>query len=263
MAAQYALITGASSGIGLELARIAAANHYNLILLARNAEKLMELRTELESAHPVKVLAVGCDLSKYDTVKKIAALLAERHIVPDILINNAGFGLYGAFDQTDAYTEMNMIRVNIIALTELSKIIYKQMLQRGSGRILNVSSVAGFMPGPLMAVYYATKAYVLSFSEALAKEAEGSGVSVTTLCPGPTATGFETNASAEESMLFKRFGKVPTGKEVAEYGWRSMMKGKTTAVHGFKNRWMLFFIRLLPRKTVAGMVKKVQAPAGK
>ncbi len=261
MADRCVLITGASSGIGLELARIAASNQMNLILLARNAEKLMRLRTELESLYPIKVLAVGCDLSNPDATKKIAVLLHDRNIVPDILINNAGFGLYGPFDKTDADVEADMIQVNIVALTELTKIIYRKMLQRGSGRILNVASVAGFMPGPLMAVYYATKAYVLSFSEALAAEAKGSGVHVTVLCPGPTVTNFETNASAEGSKLFKSFGKLPTGKQVAEYGWRCMMKGKTTAVHGRKNRWMLFFIRLLPRKAVTGMVKKVQAPA--
>ena len=262
MEGRYALITGASSGIGLEFARIAAKNRMNLILLARSTDKLMSLRTEFESLYSIKVLAVACDLSDPDAAGKIAELLHTRNIVPDVLINNAGFGLYGAFDQTDGDIEADMIQVNIAALTELTKIIYRQMLRRGAGRILNVASVAGFMPGPLFSVYYATKAYVLSFSKALAEEARGTGVGVTVLCPGPTVTNFEANASAEGSKLFKSFGKLPTGKQVAEYGWRSMMRGKTVAVHGWKNRWMVFLIRFLPQKTVARMVKTVQAPSG-
>ncbi len=260
MSVQYALITGASSGIGRELAFAAAADGMNLILLARNAEKLMQLREVLEKLYPIKVLAIGCDLSQPDTVDKITTLLHGRNIIPDVLINNAGFGLYGPFHQTDPEIEMDMIQVNIVTLTELTKKIYRQMFEKGSGRIMNVASVAGFMPGPLMAVYYATKAYVLSFSEALANEAKGSGVSVTALCPGPTITNFETNASAQGSKLFKSFGKLPTGEQVAKYGWRCMMKGKTIAIYGWKNRFMLFFTRLLPRKTVTNMVRTIQNP---
>jgi short-subunit dehydrogenase len=258
---EYALITGASSGIGLELARIAASNNMNLIVLARNSEKLMQLRTELEGLYPVKVLAVGCDLTKPDAVEKIASLLNGRGIVPDILINNAGFGMYGLFDKIGTDSEASMIQLNITSLTELTKIIYRQMRSKGKGRILNVSSIAGFMPGPWMAVYHATKAYVLSFSEALAEEAKGSGVTVTALCPGPTETNFENRASAGAGInVFQNFGKLPTARQVAEYGWESMMKGKTVAVHGKKFRWLLFFIRFLPRKMVVHMTSKMQAP---
>jgi short-subunit dehydrogenase len=259
--AEYALITGASSGIGLELARIAASNHMNLILLARNAEKMMQLRTELEELYPIKVLAVGCDLTKPDSVEKITALLNGRGIVPDILINNAGFGMYGAFDKIGAETETNMIQLNITSLTELTKVIYRQMRSRGSGRILNVSSIAGFMPGPWMAAYHATKAYVLSFSEALAVEAKGSGVTVTALCPGPTESNFENRASTGAGIkAFQNFGKLPTAKQVAEYGWKSMMKGKAVAIHGKKFRTLLFLIRFLPRKWVANITGKIQMP---
>ena len=183
---EYALITGASNGIGLEFARIAASNNMNLILLARNAEKLLKLREELEELHQIKVLAVGCDLAKHDTIEKIAALLSSRNIVPTILINNAGFGLYGPFERIGPDSEPNMIQLNITSLTELTKIVYKQMRQKGKGMILNLASIASFTPGPWMTVYHATKAYVLSFSEALAVEAKGSGVTVTALCPGPT-----------------------------------------------------------------------------
>jgi short-subunit dehydrogenase len=259
--AEYALITGASNGIGMELAQIAASKSINLIILARNAEKMMQLRTELETLYSVKVLAVGCDLAEPDTVEKIAALLNGRGIVPDILINNAGFGMYGTFDRIGADTEESMIQLNIASLTTLTKIIYRQMRSRGKGKILNVSSIAGFMPGPWMAVYHATKAYVLSFSEALAAEAKGSGVTVTALCPGPTATNFENRASTGAGIkVFQKFGKLPTAKEVAEYGWKSMIKGKTVAVHGTINRLLIFLIRFLPRKMVVNITGKMQAP---
>ena len=258
---EYALITGASGGIGMELARIAASNNMNLILLARNAEKMKQLRTELEELYSVKVLAVGCDLTESDTAEKIAILLNKRGIVPDILINNAGFGMYGPFDRIGAETEESMIQLNITSLTTLTKIIYRQMRSRGKGKILNVSSIAGFMPGPWMAVYHATKAYVLSFSEALAAEAKGSGVTVTALCPGPTETNFENRASSGAGIkVFQRFGKLPTAKQVAEYGWKSMMKGKKVAVHGGISRLLIFFIRFLPRKTVAYLAGRMQAP---
>ena len=259
---EYALITGASSGIGQELARIAAANNMNLILLARNAEKMMQLRTELEGQYPIKVLAVGCDLTKPDAVEKIAALLNGRNIIPDMLINNAGFGMYGSFDKIGVDTEANMIQLNITSLTDLTKVIYRQMRSKGKGKILNVSSIAGFMPGPWMAVYHATKAYVLSFSEALAIEARNHGITVTALCPGPTETNFENRASAGTGIkIFQNFGKLPTAKQVAEYGWKSMMKGKTVAIHGKKFRWLIFLIRFLPRKLVVNITGKMQMPA--
>jgi short-subunit dehydrogenase len=259
--AEYALITGASNGIGLELARIAASNKMNLILLARNADKMMQLRKELEELHPVKVLAVGCDLTDPDAVEKIVALLQTRGIVPDILITKAGFGMYGPFDKIGTDTEENMIQLNITSLTELTKVIYRQMRSRGKGRILNVSSIAGFMPGPWMAAYHATKAYVLSFSEALAVEAKDSGVTITALCPGPTETNFENRASAGSGIkVFKDSGKLPTAKQVAEFGWKNMMKGKTVAVHGRKYRLLIFLIRFLPRKMVASMAGKIQTP---
>ena len=258
---EYALITGASGGIGLEFARIAAANKINLILLARNSEKLIKLREELEERYSIKVLAVGCDLSDPDAVEKITALLLKRNIVPDILINNAGFGMYGPFDRIGAENETNMIQLNVTFLTELTKVIYRQMLKKGKGKILNVSSIAGLMPGPWMAVYHATKAYVSSFSQALAVEAKGRGVTVTALCPGPVETNFENRASTGTSIkAFKKFGKLPTPAIVAKFGWEKMMKGKTVAVHGGKFRSLLFFTRFLSRNTVANIVGKMQKP---
>ena len=257
--AEYALITGASNGIGLELARIAASNQMNLILLARNAEKLMQIRTELEELYPIKVLAVGCDLAKSDTVEKITSLLFKRKIVPNILINNAGYGIYRPFDKLGNESETDMIHLNIVTLTELTKVIYRQMISRGSGKIMNVSSIAGFMPGPWMAVYHATKAYVLSFSEALAAEAKGTGVTVTTLCPGPTESNFENRASGGSGLkAFKKLGKLPTSAQVADYGWKKMMKGKSLVIHGAKNRFLIFLTRFLPRKWVTNITGNLQ-----
>ena len=260
--AEYALITGASSGIGMEFARIAASKKMNLILLARNSEKMIQLRTELEELHAIKVLAVGCDLTEPDAVEKITALLHKRNIVPDVLINNAGFGIYGPFEHLGASNEMKMIQLNVTSLTELTKIIYRQMLKKGKGKILNVSSIAGFIPGPWMAAYHATKAYVLSFSQALAYEAKGKGITVTALCPGPTNTNFENRASTGKGIkAFKKAGKLPSAAEVARYGWKSMTKGKTVAIHaGCKFRFLLFMSRFLSRQTVVGIAGKMQKP---
>jgi short-subunit dehydrogenase len=254
----YALITGASNGIGLELARLAASKGYNLILVARNETKMNRLKQEWETQYAIRIEIFPCDLSETGMAEKIAEFLALHQIVPDMLINNAGFGLFGAFDRTDGQRESDMLQVNIAALTQLTKIIYRQMLQRQSGHIMNVASVAGFMPGPLMSVYYASKAYVLSFTRALANEAKGTGVNVTALCPGPTETNFEKTANLSASKLFKSFGKLPSAKEVARFGFRSMEKGKTVAVYGTVNRLMVFFVRLLPGKTVTSMVRYVQ-----
>jgi short-subunit dehydrogenase len=221
----------------------------------------MQLRTELETAYRIKVLAIGCDLSRHDSVRKITSLLSGRGIVPDVLINNAGFGVYGSFEHTATDSEIKMIQLNVTSLTELTKIIYRQMRSKGKGRILNLASIASFMPGAWMTVYHATKAYVLSFSEALAVEAKGSGVTVTALCPGPTATGFENRASAGTGIkAFKKFGKLPTAKDVAKYAWKSMMAGKTVAIPGKKFRWLLFLTRFMSRKAVANIAGKMQAP---
>lgn len=254
----YALITGASSGIGFELARIAAQKSINLILVARNGSKLQTMKQEWEKEFSIQVVVFPCDLSKSNAAEEIENMLDQNNLSPDILINNAGFGLFGNFNETDIDKETEMLEVNIVALTQLSKVIYHRMVKKGYGKIMNIASIAGFMPGPLMAVYYASKAYVLSFSQALANEAKGTGVSITVLCPGPTESNFVSNASLESSMLFKSFGKLPLAKEVANYGFESMMKGKTLAIHGTTNRLMIFFSRFIPRKALTSMVRYVQ-----
>jgi len=252
-----ALITGASSGIGLELARVCAGRGHDVALVARSERTLVEIAERLEREHRIRAIAVPADLSSAAGVDRVAARVAELGLTIDILMNNAGFGLYGPFAETARDVQLQMIQVNIAALTDLTKRFLPPMLARRQGRILNVASTAAFLPGPLMAVYYATKAYVLSFSEALANEVAGSGVSVTALCPGPTESRFQTAAGLQESKLV--FGKTLAGSRgVAEAGYEGMMAGKTVVIPGLSNRLTAAFPRLLPRALVARIVRSAQ-----
>jgi short-subunit dehydrogenase len=254
------LITGASSGIGLELAREFAAHRHDLILVARNEEKLRALARELESLG-VRAYVVAADLSKPSSprtiVDGIGALDRSRRLEVDVLVNNAGYGLYGPFLETSLETELEMIQVNIVALTELTKRLLPGMVERRRGKILNLASTASFLPGPLMAVYYATKAYVLSFSEAIATELEGTGVTVTALCPGPTASGFQAAARLQESKLVAG-RKLPTAAEVARFGYQATMAGRAVAVPGFSNKLTSQLHRFFPRSAVRKTVQRVQ-----
>lgn len=254
---EYALITGASGGIGMELAKLMAADQYNLILVARNKDKLAALKDELEKKFDIKVIPLVKDLTEPDSPKSIYNEVEKLTIRPSVLVNNAGFGLFGAFISTNWEKEEEMIHLNIRALTQLTKLFLPMMLAEGKGKILNVSSVAGFMPGPLMSVYYATKAYVNSFSSALRCELKGTGVYVTNLCPGPTKTGFEGAAGLEESGLFKRL-PLASAKSVAQYGYKKMKKKRGLAVHGMLNKLTLIFVRLLPTHWLSASVKKMQ-----
>ena len=197
MTAGTALVTGASSGIGLELARLFAHDGYDLILVARSVEKLDRLGAELSARHGIRARTVGADLGSPDAPGAIAETLKQAAVRIDVLVNNAGYGVHGPFAKTELQTELDLLRVNVVALTHLTKLLLPTMLARRAGRILNVASTAGFQPGPLMAVYSASKAYVLSFSEALAEELAGTGVTVTTLCPGPVLTGFQARAGLD------------------------------------------------------------------
>ena len=251
-----ALITGASSGIGYELAKIHAAKGGDLVLVARNKAKLDELKVELEKQFNVSVYTIGKDLSIVDSALEVYKETSEKGIQIDYLINNAGFGDFGMFSETEWEKEYQMINLNITALTYFTKLYLKDMLKCKSGKIMNVASTAAFVPGPTMAVYCATKPYVLSFSEAVDNEVREFGVSVTALCPGATESGFMTAASAENSSLFKG-KKLPSSKEVAEYGYNAMLKGKPVAIHGFVNQALAFFVRLMPRKLVVAVSRKV------
>jgi short-subunit dehydrogenase len=251
------LITGASSGIGLELARIAAAHGHDLVLVARREQTLNDLARELQAQHAVRVHVVGADLSRPGAPAALVARLSALNVEVDVLVNNAGFGLYGRFADTPLDTELQMIQLNIAALTDLTKRVLPGMTARRSGRVMNVASTAAFLPGPLMAVYYATKAYVLSFSEAIGSELAGSGVTVTALCPGPTSTGFQAAANLGTSRLVT--GRLVAGAhDVARAGWDGMMAGQTLVVPGLFNKATASVPRFLPRRLVAAMVRRAQ-----
>jgi short-subunit dehydrogenase len=255
-----ALITGASNGIGLELAKIHAGKGGNLVLVARNKNRLNEIKYELERLHKIKVHVTGKDLSAPNAAQEVYNETTERKIEVDYLINNAGFGDFGFFIETDWNKELQMINLNITALTRFSKLYLKDMVKRKSGRIMNVASTAAFQPGPTMAVYYATKAYVLSFSEAIANEVSDKGVTVTALCPGPTESGFQDAAAMHESALVKN-KKLPASKDVAAYGYNAMLKGKSVAIHGFMNYMMANSVRFLPRNLVVKVTRRIQDKA--
>jgi hypothetical protein len=255
-----ALITGASNGIGLELAKIHASKGGNLVLVARNKSKLDELKKELENQYKVSVYIIGKDLSVFNSAQEVYDETNKQNIKIDYLINNAGFGDYGMFVDSDWNKELEMINLNITTLTQFTKLYLQDMVKHRSGKIMNVASTAAFQPGPIMAVYFATKAYVLSFSEAVNNEVSDKGVTVTTLCPGATESGFQAAAAMEESNLVKG-RKLPTSKEVAEYGYAAMLKGKTVAIHGLMNLILANSVRFTPRSLVVKITRKIQGKA--
>jgi short-subunit dehydrogenase len=254
---QTALITGATSGIGLELAKIFAREGYPLVLVARGREKLLQLKEEFERSHDVPVKIIEKDLSKDTAPMEIYEELKREAIRVRILVNNAGSGVLGKFAATDLKAELDMIQLNVTSLTHLTKLFLRDMVADRSGKILNVASTAAFQPGPLMAVYYASKAYVLSFTEALANELEGSGVTATALCPGPTFTDFQKRSGMENTRLF-RSGLTMDAATVAKAGFRGLMMGKTVVVPGWKNRIMVASLRLAPRGLVTKVVRDIQ-----
>jgi hypothetical protein len=257
---QTALITGASMGLGAEFARLFAEQHINLVLVARNKEKLLALAENFQKKHGIEVKVFACDLSQMNEVQALYDTCMNEHIQIDFLINNAGFGDYALFHQAEYSKLEQMIDLNIKALTKLSHLLVNQMIERGFGRIMHVASTAAFQPGPTMAVYFATKAYVLFLGEAMSNELEGTGVTVTTFCPGATETGFQQAADLHESKLVKN-KKLPGAAEVAEYGFKAMMKGELTPIHGTMNYINAMASRFLPRKWVLKIVRMVQDKA--
>ncbi|OOF45837.1 SDR family NAD(P)-dependent oxidoreductase [Rodentibacter trehalosifermentans] len=246
-----ALITGASNGIGLELAKIHAQKGGDLVLVARSQEKLSQIAQDLKQQFGVKVWTIAQDLARPQAAQTIFDETEAKGIQVDILINNAGVGGHGRFFERDLAKEGQMIQLNITALTELSHLYLQAMIARKSGKILNVSSTASFMPGPLQAVYYATKAYVTSFSQAIAEEVREFGVTVTALCPGAVATGFVEAGGLEDIEAWKH-AKSP--QSVAEYGYQAMLKGELVAFNESKLKFALeWIIPFLPRKMVLKM----------
>jgi len=252
-----ALITGASGGIGYELALLAAKDLYDLVLVARNRQKLEMIRQDLEADFKVRVHPLVKDLARPGSADEVVDEVEGLGLSIDMLVNNAGFGDFGRFVDTDPAREAEMLQLNVVTLTRLTKLFVRSMVERKAGKILNVASVAAFQPGPLMAVYYATKAYVLSFSEAIADELRGTGVTVTVLCPGPTETGFADTASLDDSNLFKLM-PVSDPVEVARYGYQAMMNGEVVAIPGLVNKTMVLSQRFAPRSLVTRLVRMIQ-----
>lgn len=252
-----ALITGASGGIGMELAKIFASKGDDLVLVARSLEKLEKLKVEIEQQHKVSVTIIKKDLSGLNAAADVFDETQSKNLAIDYLVNNAGLGEYGLFAETDWQKELQMIEVNILALTHLTKLFLSQMLKRNSGRILNVASTAAFQPGPQMAVYYASKAYVLHFSEAVNYELRKTNITVTALCPGPTESEFFDVADMRNTVLAK--GKIASSKEVAEYGYKAMMNGEAVAIHGIRNKLLALGSRFSPRKLVLAIANKMQS----
>jgi short-subunit dehydrogenase len=257
-----ALITGASAGIGRELARCFAADGHDLVLVARRLPELQALCAELEQRHPIKARAVACDLG---SPSALAELLGEvRGLELEYLVNNAGFGTCGSFAELPAEREAAMVELNVSAVLRLTRAVLPQMLARRSGRILNLGSTAGFQPGPYMATYYATKAFVNSFSEALTYELRGTGVSVTLSCPGPTETEFGEVSGVNKTRLFK-LGAAPAAS-VAKQAYRAMLRGRAVVVHGLLNWLGVQLLRVSPRaavRAVVGALNRAPALSGK
>jgi short-subunit dehydrogenase len=255
-APRTALITGASSGIGLELAHLFARDGFRLVLLARNRNTLRQIGDDLQNRYSVTVRIEPKDLAHPSSPAELYQELQETGVLLDVLVNNAGFGLAGPFQQTDWAREAEMMQVNIVAATQLTKLFLPQIRAR-EGKILNVASTAAFQPGPFMSVYYASKAYLLSFSEALAEELEGTGVTVTCLCPGPVKTNFQRRAYLEGTGMMNSPMMVDV-REVARAGYEGMKRGRRIVIPGWKNRVGVEMLRISPRRTVTKVVRKAQ-----
>ena len=252
------LITGASSGIGLELAKSFAAEQFGnenakLILVARNQAALDTLADELKKDFKTNVIVLPADLSQAEAPRQIFETLAAQKITVDVLVNNAGFGLHGSFAELPLGRQMEIIQVNVMALVELTGLFLPGMIQRKRGGILNVGSVAGFVPGPYMAIYYASKAFVQSYSEALAEELDGTGVIVNVLCPGPTTTNFGNVARGGKTRFVQ--SKAMTAQAVAQQGHSAFRNRKVIAVPGLKNKTLVFATRVMPRSAARKLIK--------
>ena len=255
-----ALITGASSGIGEEFAKLFAKDKINLVLVARSENKLKSLATQLQEGFGIEVKVIVKDLSVLHQVEEVYAELQQQNIPIDYLVNNAGFGDYNLFVESDWKKQEEMINLNIMALTKLTHLFLPSMVKNKFGKLLNVASTAAFQPGPTMSVYYASKAFVLHFSEAISNELEGTGVTVTALCPGAFESGFQKAAALEESRLVKG-RKLPTSKEIAAFGYKHLMKGTKVCIPGVMNYLMANSVRFAPRSWVLKIARMIQDKA--
>lgn len=254
-----ALITGAASGLGYEFSKLLANDGHDLILIDIDADNLKKVKNELEKAFGIEVKLLVKDLSRPNIAVEIMEAVGNEVI--DVLVNNAGFGLFGSFHNTDWDRERDMLNLHIMTSTHLTKLVIDKMVARDSGKILNISSLAAFQPGPLMAIYYASKSYLLSFSEAIANELKGTGVTVTVLCPGPTKTSFQqvvSDQAADDSSENKIDFNMASSSEVAAYGYKALLKGKTVAIPGILNKFLASLHRFVTRGAAANIVRKVQ-----
>jgi uncharacterized protein len=254
-----ALVTGASGGIGLELARELARHGHPLVLSARSAAKLEALAGELSAQHGVKAVAIPADLREPGGAERLARALREKDLDVDVLVNNAGVGMHGPFFAADPAAQLGLLQLNVVSLTALTRLLLPGMVARRAGRVLNLASTAAFVPGPFMATYYASKAYVLSLSVALANELAGSGVTVTALCPGATRTGFDAAAGVTRTKLFKR--GVMDAASVALAGYEGMMAGKAIVVPGVRNRLLAGSAGLARRTFTARIARALHDPS--
>lgn len=252
-----ALVTGGSTGIGLDLAREFASHGHDLVIVARNADRLDQAAGAIEGKFGVKVTAIPQDLSVDEASQRLYDTVVSEGIQIDFLVNNAGFGLAGEFADTDLNRELDMIQLNVAAVVHMTKLFMPAMIRRKKGRIMNVASTAAFQPGPLMSVYYASKAFVLSFSEAIAEELHDSGVTMTCLCPGPTETEFAEIAGTGNTRLFTHMS-VKSSEDVARFGYKAMMRGERVAIPGMGNKLFVQAERAAPRRLVTRIVRKIQ-----
>jgi uncharacterized protein len=256
---QSVLVTGASSGIGYELAKVFARHGHDLILVARSSDKLLALQQDLQKQYGSQVAVFSADLSEPQASERLWEQIQAQGLVVDILINNAGFGDHGPFAEADWPKLAQMLQLNIVALTHLSRLCLPDMVARGHGKVMTVASTAAFQPGPFMAVYYATKSYVLSFTQAIANELKGTGVTAMALCPGPTRSQFQAAANLNQIPWFNT-NRWPTAAVVAEFGYDALKRNRIVAVHGLTNWIFTFLIRFAPNALVVEMVRRIQAP---
>jgi short-subunit dehydrogenase len=252
-----ALITGASRGIGRELADLAARDGYDVILVARSGSILDRVAADLRQKWNCTVFVIAKDLTRTESAAELFEAVQQQPVELEVLVNNAGFGLLGKFWELDLNEQLGMVQLNVAALTALTRLFLPKLIERRRGMIMNIASTAAFQPGPLMSVYYATKSYVLSLSEAIHNEAKNFGVTVTCICPGPTSTDFDARAGMASSKLFKK-GNVMSARTVAEIGWNGMKKGKPLVITGRLNALMAFLTRFAPIQFTAKMARRMQ-----
>ncbi|HET6347842.1 MAG TPA: SDR family oxidoreductase [Candidatus Krumholzibacteria bacterium] len=252
-----ALVTGASMGLGAEFARLLASEGYDLVLTARDGDRLAVLKKEVENLHGVSAHLLVADLADPRTPAALYEHVRGMHLRVDVLVNNAGFGMYGKFNESKLQTELDMVQVNIVALMHLTKLFVRDMVSMKQGRIVNVASTAAFQPGPMQSVYYASKAFVLSFSEAINSELKGTGVHVTALCPGPTPTGFQARANVGNIRGLRLLMRV-SPEAVVRAGYQGMKRGRAVVVPGVLNNLIILLVRLSPRNLVTAVVRRVQ-----